>query len=474
MESSTAPRSFPARLQLAAVTVAAAAMLGRWVLGGLTTLPVPPGLLLLAGAAAGLFAVRRRAAVAVALVATGLVAAQLGYRVNPRLLFGSTGGSVATALWLQITAVGVALVAGVAALVVDARVRRSAAGATHEPVDRLRTAQLAGLLVLAPICAEYLAAYDNSTGHPIQLALGLMIFVPLYGCAALLIREVARRFELGWVGIVFLGVAFGLLQAGVVDQSLFSQDYRGIEGWESGYAATLIAPFGISAFNALNFVGGHAVFSIAAPIGLIEAVRPATARQPWLTRRGLAIAAAVYAAGSSVVLSEHLKTESDHASTAQVVGAVVVIIGLVAAAFGVGCRARRSGARPAPRPATVLIAVLFLATAQNFATEDWAGVVLTGVTYGLAGLGLTYASRLTGWGVRHVAAACAAPLLVRAALAFTYPPLIGEVSDQAKYTHNAVLLILVLGLSIVALRRRAQAEGGVSQSPTTLSSGSRK
>jgi hypothetical protein len=49
------------------------------------------------------------------------------------------------------------------------------------------------LLVLAPICAEYLSAYDDSTGHPATLLGNLVIFIPLYGCSALLIREVARR-----------------------------------------------------------------------------------------------------------------------------------------------------------------------------------------------------------------------------------------------------------------------------------------
>ena len=100
------------------------------------------------------------------------------------------------------------------------------------------------LLVLAPICAEYLSAYDDSTGHPATLLGNLVIFIPLYGCSALLIREVARRARLGWIGILLLAAAFGFIEAGLIDQSLFSPDYRGLEGWEATYAATLIAPAG--------------------------------------------------------------------------------------------------------------------------------------------------------------------------------------------------------------------------------------
>lgn len=51
----------------------------------------------------------------------------------------------------------------------------------------------AGVLVGAPITAEYLQAYLTSTGDLIELAFGLVIFAPLYGGAALVIREVAVR-----------------------------------------------------------------------------------------------------------------------------------------------------------------------------------------------------------------------------------------------------------------------------------------
>ena len=67
-----------------------------------------------------------------------------------------------------------------------------------------RRLQIAGLLVLAPVCAEYLAAYDDSTGDALLLIGNLIIFAPLYGAPALLIREVARRNGLGWIGIIAL------------------------------------------------------------------------------------------------------------------------------------------------------------------------------------------------------------------------------------------------------------------------------
>lgn len=53
----------------------------------------------------------------------------------------------------------------------------------------------------------------------------LGIFIPLYGTVAVLIREITRRTGRGWPTILLLGAAFGLIQAGLIDQSLFNPGY---------------------------------------------------------------------------------------------------------------------------------------------------------------------------------------------------------------------------------------------------------
>ena len=306
--------------------------------------------------------------------------------------------------------------------------------------------------MLAPVCAEYLAAYDDSTGHPAQLIGNLVIFIPLYGCSALLVREVGRRAGLGWVGMVLLAAAFGLLQAGVVDQSMFSTDYRQIEGWADGYQATLIPALGVSAFNAINFVGGHVIFSICAPIALVEAARPRAAAQSWLARPALAIAAVAYLAASALVLQLHLTTEDSHASLTQVVVSVVLIGGLVGSAFWLGRRPRLASPRSAPGLLTVAAVSLPLAVLTGFAEETWTGVAMTAGAYLMAALVVAAWSRRTGWGVRQVAVLAAAPLVVRAVLAFGYDPLVGQVSEAAEYGHNAVMLAVVLLATALSLR----------------------
>ena len=439
--------------------MAAVAVGVRWALSPVPYDLVPPGLVLLGCAGVLVLALRRPWAVAVGVAASGVVLLQL---IGSSVFARSTSTTVSVALGVELVGVVLALLAGLGTLIGGWVARRPG----RARPDWAQAAQVGGLLVLAPICAEYLSAYDDSTGHALQLVGNLVVFVPLYGCPALLIRELARRRRLGWIGMVLLGAAFGLLQAGVVDQSVFSTDYRQIEGWDASYRATLIAPLGVSAANFVNFVGGHVVFSICAPIALVEGARPDRAGEPWLNRGALAVVAALYVAASALVLSEHLTTETSHASVLQVTGSLLLVAGLVAAALRLGRRSRPVQDRQAPRVRTVFAAALGLALVNGLAPETWPGVALSVASFGAAAAGLAYLSRSTGWGAGHVAAVVAAPLLVRAVLAFTYDPLVGEVSEPAKYGHNVVMLLIVLlAVGPTSSRWRSHARDRGSRSP---------
>ena len=120
-------------------------------------------------------------------------------------------------------------------------------------------APVVGLLVLSPIAAEYLSGYQ--VFNPLVLLGYLGIFIPLYGTVAVLIREITRRTRRGWPTILLLGAAFGLIQAGLIDQSLFNPGYLDnddptcAQAWREEREATLIPGLGISASH-LGFVAG--------------------------------------------------------------------------------------------------------------------------------------------------------------------------------------------------------------------------
>lgn len=314
-----------------------------------------------------------------------------------------------------------------------------------------RRARVAALLVLAPVCGEYLAAYDDSTGQPLALLGYLLIFVPLYGAPALLIREVARRRGTGWRGILALAASAGLLQAGVIDQSLFSAGYRGLDSWAAWQAATLIPGLGVSLHMALAFVGGHVAYTFGAPIALVEALDPARRTEPWVGWRGLTIAASLYLAAAALVLADHLQTETSHASQAQVTASLLVAGAL--AAWGL----RRADAgthvqRQAPRPAAVGAVGFAVAAGITMASETWLATALALGAMAGAAWWVGRGSRAPGWNVRHGIAVATGVLLSRALLAFTYFPMFGEVSAWRKYSHNVVLLAAIVGLAALAIR----------------------
>lgn len=92
------------------------------------------------------------------------------------------------------------------------------------------------LALLAPFCAEYLVG-----GISIRELVNLPFLMPLYGAAAVLIHEVARRAQRGWPMMLWLGAAFGAFQAGIVDRSMFDLGYEGLElggRWSAGSTGT--------------------------------------------------------------------------------------------------------------------------------------------------------------------------------------------------------------------------------------------
>jgi hypothetical protein len=307
------------------------------------------------------------------------------------------------------------------------------------------------LAFLAPVCAEYLSGYDTSTGDPLELAGQLFVFVPLYGCAALLIRETARRFGLGRPGVLALAAALGIMQAGIIDQSMFSSAYRDIDYWEAMIAPTWIAPPGISSATALAFVTGHLFMSFTAPIVLVEGLNPRLADRPWLRLPGLAATAVLYLAAAWFVLRWHLDTETDHASRPQLAGAAAVAAILVVIAFTVG---RKRSAKLERRVPPLWLLALAAAAASFTATwtYTWAGFAYAAALLIGGGAALAYWSRSTAWDRRHVIALATGALAATALGGFLTDP-IGDVEPVAKYAHNAIATAGVLALGWWAVRR---------------------
>lgn len=306
------------------------------------------------------------------------------------------------------------------------------------------------VLLLAPVTAEYLIGYDDITGNLPALLFGIVFFAPLYGAPAVLIREVTRRRGLGWPAMLLLAAAFGLIEAGLVDQSLFDPAYRGIEYWDDLRDPTFLPCCGTSAYMAMSFVAGHVLGSIAAPIAMAESWWPERRYQPWLGRVGLVTLAVLWVAGSAFILGDQLSSTSYRLSPGELWGTIGVVLGLVLLAV---TRHPRRSYQPGSVPAPWVVGIVStgLLTVRSLVPTDWVSTAaaLAAIAVWLVLMGRW--SARAAWDGRHLVAALIGDLVSIGGPAFLTTPL-GQVPLAAKLTSNVLLLALVLAMAVHGYR----------------------
>src|SRR4051794_39834093 len=129
-----------------------------------------------------------------------------------------------------------------------------------------RVAPALALFFLSPLIAEYLLGDFTVAG-----LVALVVLGPMYGGAAILIREIVRRTGRGWPTIVTLALAYGVLEEGIVTQSLFNPNYAGHHLLADGFLPWAVFVLAL-----------HAVWSISIPIALVEGLVPDRRVTPWL------------------------------------------------------------------------------------------------------------------------------------------------------------------------------------------------
>lgn len=322
---------------------------------------------------------------------------------------------------------------------------------------RTRIGAAVGLLLLSPICAEYLIGYDQIISNPLDMLTGLLVLGPLYGTVAVLIREVARRTGRGWPTMLLLSAAFGLIQAGVIDQSLFNPDFVDEASWDDDRLPTFVAGLGVSVKHVVGFVGGHVIWSFCAPIGVVESCVPRIADRPWLGRVGITVMIVLYGLGALVIFKEHSKQFLATPAQFGTVGLFALVLAVAAFVIprklpGRGGDGSRGAGGRVPPPWAVGCGAVVLMGAHQLSSPGWGGVALNVAALVLAGGALLWWSGRPDWGPAHVLAVCGAALVVNAALSFVVEPL-GDTSRVLKYGANAVLMVVVLLLLGWARRR---------------------
>jgi len=299
------------------------------------------------------------------------------------------------------------------------------------------------LLLGAPVFAELLQTYLPNTQTALDVLLVLVFLAPLYGGAALLIREVALRTGRGWPGRLLLAAAFGALMARFVDGSLLTPVNPQIDYWDDIMSSTRIGRF--SAYAAISWVTGHVVMSVGAPLVLVEALLPDGRTRPWLGRVGLVV---VVALGAGVALLIHNDPDGGavRATALDYLVCVVVILVLIAAAMSpLGRSSTSVEGRRAGRPLLLGLAGFGLMAGFDMVPISWVGVLLAGLLVAAAVSLVAARSRSPQWTWRHLAAFTFGAVLARTCTGF-FAPVPQGVDLGAKLAQNVVFLLVVLGL----------------------------
>jgi hypothetical protein len=305
------------------------------------------------------------------------------------------------------------------------------------------------LFFLAPLVAEFLLG-----DFGINALFALLFLAPMYGGGAILIREFARRTGRGWPTMLLLALAYGVIEEGLVTQSLFNPDYAGLHLLEHWFVPGL----GISVPWTLTVLAVHTIWSISVPIALVETLVPGRRTTPWLGTTGLAVTAALFVLG--VFLNGVGTYTQQHflAAPGQLTGSVLVVVGLIVAASRI--RGPQPVSDPSPAPSPWLVgAVAFGASSVFLAAGGLRGWPLVAgylVLYAVMIVLVLRWSRRAGWGPAHRLALAGGALLTYAWNAFPQPPVLGA-TGTADLIGNTVFATGAVALLLVAARtvRRA-------------------
>ncbi len=333
---------------------------------------------------------------------------------------------------------------------------------TKTPSKRNVSAAIS-LFLVAPLVAEYLLG-----DLPLKLLPALIVLAPVYGGAAILIRETARRTSRGWPTMLLLGTAYALIAEGLITQSLFNHDYLKIHMHLLDHA--YIPAWGIGAWWTLFMFNLHTFWSIGVSIALAESLFPAQAKTPWLGLLGESIMAVVFLLGAAADYAIGFRQNQFIASPTQLLIAAVASLLLIVLAFLIPARKPRNRIAPllSPSPgpwATGSVTLLFgIGVLYTPPMWGWGAVAaLLAIDTAFLIL-LIHFSRQSAWNPQHTLSVAAGGALAYGLHAFTQKPLIGGLLGMR--ITNAVMLATAITLIWLAAPRILQPNGHPDPSQT--------
>ncbi|MGW4945787.1 hypothetical protein ACWEOZ_29880 [Actinoplanes sp. NPDC004185] len=210
------------------------------------------------------------------------------------------------------------------------------------------------LLLTAPFLGETL----STATPPLDLIQPwrLPVMVALYGCGALICRELTHRYRLGLPGLCLLAAAYAVYEEALVDRFWFDPRY-----WDSSGVGSYSEVWHTNLLIAAHLTAFHVAVSICSSVLLVARVFPASRQQDWVSRPGLTVA-------GLALLAVPVLTYADFARVPA--GQLFAAGGLCVLFIGCAFLTPRLPRRPVPGSRTprprLLGLIAFVATAAHF------------------------------------------------------------------------------------------------------------
>ncbi|MCE0762282.1 hypothetical protein LWC35_05060 [Pseudonocardia kujensis] len=282
----------------------------------------------------------------------------------------------------------------------------------------------------------------------------ILLWMPIYGAGALLIREVVLRRGRGWPSILLLAIAYEIVEDGIGLQALSSPRLYDAASWGARILG-INAPYWEA--NALY----HAVFTVSVPIALTDLLFPAHRARPYLGRTGTAVAAVMAVLGVAVLRLTVPPSQDPgyQAPLPVVLGCLVLVLALVALALRVLPPTHTAPAKPAAPPRLVVLygasataTLVFFGLSfpvfgqqQPAFTHGLAVLVPMGVTAVTAIACYRFLSRAAArpaWTQRHTLAVVGGALVAHS---------VGGLVIMARTAVDRVGLVAIIGLTVLGL-----------------------
>jgi hypothetical protein len=326
-----------------------------------------------------------------------------------------------------------------------------------------RMGPIVTLLLLSPVIGEVMSGATR-----LSYIFVLVPEIMVWGCGALLIRELVRRWSGGWTSMLLMGFGLSIAEEFVIQQTSIAP--LPWLGDRPAYGRV----WGVNWPWFIFMLGYEAIWIVLVPVQVTELLFPARRRNAWLRTRGLFISGAVFLVGSCIAWfawTQQARPNAFHVPVyyppmATVLAGAVAIALLGAAAYAVRevDRVRVEGAAPEPwvvalvgllmgLPWYGLMVLVFVPGVTlplgipMLAAAVWAGGVFVLIRHW---------SRSAAWGDIHRWAICLGALLVCMTGGF-----LGAGSwPRMDVVGKAVLNVLaVVAMAVLAARIRRRAAG---------------